>query len=507
MYLGPSRQTNAPISGNAAGGGVSVAAHNPQAVDDRSAMFFVARQNAFMRALWLGEFRATLALAWPLVLTNLAQIALTTTDVIVLGRLGPSALAAATLGVNLYFAILLFGIGVVTATSPMMANALGRKLHAVRDVRRTFRQGLWTAWIIAIPSWLALWHAEAILLLFDQEPSLAAAAQTFVHELQWGLLPALGFIALRSFVAALERPVWALIVTGVAIMFNIAANWVLVFGHLGLPALGLRGSGMATSLSNTFLFVVLALVVTFGRKFRRYHLFGNIWRADWSRLVMLWRIGLPIGAALAFEVTVFNAAVFLMGQFGRDAIAAHAIAIQIASASFMVPMGLAQAATVRVGRAHGARDMDGVRRAGWAAFALAIGFMASMSVVMTAAPHTLIAAFIDVDDPANAPVVNLATSFLMCAAVFQIADGAQVVGAGMLRGLQDTRVPMIYAGLGYWGFGMSLSLLFAFRLGFGGVGVWIGLASGLVAVAILMMRRWTLRERLGLVPLNGDAAA
>jgi MATE family multidrug resistance protein len=163
-------------------------------------------------------------------------------------------------------------------------------------------------------------------------------------------------------------------------------------------------------------------------------------------------------------------------------------------------MGLAQAATVRVGRAFGARDRDGITRAGWTAFALAVSFMATMSVVMIAAPRLLIAAFIDIGDPVNAPVIDLAVSFLLCAAVFQIADGAQVVGAGMLRGLQDTRVPMIYAGLGYWGFGMSLSLLFAFWLGYGSVGIWIGLASGLAIVAILMVRRWLGRQRLGLVP-------
>jgi MATE family multidrug resistance protein len=189
-----------------------------------------------------------------------------------------------------------------------------------------------------------------------------------------------------------------------------------------------------------------------------------------------------------------------MGQFGMAAIAAHAIAIQIASVSFMVPMGLAQAATVRVGRAYGAGDHDGISRAGWTSFVLAIVFMTSTSVVMLAAPRWLIGAFVDVNDAANAEVIGLAVSFLTCAAVFQIADGAQVVGAGMLRGLQDTRVPMIYAGLGYWGFGMSLSLLFAFRLGFQGTGIWIGLASGLAAVAILMISRWIRRERLGLVP-------
>ena len=331
-------------------------------------MLLVARQNAPARDAWLGEFRATLALAWPMVLTNLAQIALTTTDVIVVGRLGASALAAATLGVNLYFGLLIFAIGLVSATSPMMAEVIGRNHRVVREVRRTFRQGLWSAVIVSVPAWALLWHTEAVLLALGQEPQLAADAHLFMRELQWGFLPALGFIALRSFVAALERPVWAMLVTGIAILFNIAANWALVFGHLGLPALGLRGSGLATTLSNTFLFLGLVVVVLADRQFRRFRLFGRWWRPDWPRLATLWRLGVPIGATMALEVTLFNAAVFLMGQFGAVAIAAHSIAIQIAAASFMVPLGIGQAATVRVGIAHGAGLRDDVTRAGWAAF-------------------------------------------------------------------------------------------------------------------------------------------
>jgi MATE family multidrug resistance protein len=452
------------------------------------------------RDLWLAELRATLALGWPLVLTNLAQIALTTTDVIVLGRVSAEALAASALSVNLYWAILIFCIGVVTATSPMMAETIGRKLHVVRDVRRTFRQGLWSAAIVSIPAWMVLWQTERVLLLFGQQPQAAAEAQAFMHMLQWGLLPALGFIVLRSFIAALQRPLWALIATAATILFNIAANWILVFGHLESPALGLRGSGLATALSNVFLFVLLACIVAFHPKFRRYSTFGNFWRADWPRFFKLWRLGLPIGAALAFEITVFNAAVFLVGQFGTAAIAAHVIAIQVGSITFMVPQGLSQAATVRVGQARGAGERDGITRAGWTAFALAVTFMSSMSLLILAAPDLLIGGFIDTTEESNALVVQTATSFLLCVAVFQVADGAQSVAAGMLRGLQDTRVPMLYAALGYWGFGMPLGLLFAFQLGFGALGVWIGLAAGLVAVAPVMLWRWMRRDRLGLLP-------
>lgn len=462
-------------------------------------MSLAIADQAITHAAWRNEFRATLSLAWPLVLTNLAQIALTTTDVLVLGRIGPHALAAATLGVNLYFAVLIFAIGLITATTPMMAEALGRKRRAVRDVRRTFRQGLWSALIITLPAWTLLWHTEMVLLAFGQEPQLAADAQIFARALQWGFLPTLGFVALRSFLAALERPMWALLVTAVAIGFNVCANWALVFGHLGLPAFELRGSGLATTLSNTFLFATLALVVGFSRTFRRYHLFGRWWRLDWPRLVALWKLGVPVGTTMAFEITVFNAAVVAMGWFGQASIAAHSIAIQIAAISFMVPIGLSQAATVRVGLAYGASDRDGISRAGWIAFAIGIVFNVTTSAVLLIAPRQLIGAFVVVDDPANAIVIDLAVSFLFCAALFQIADGAQAVGAGMLRGLQDTRMPMLFAALGYWGVGMPLGLLLAFKAELQGVGIWIGLAAGLAVVACAMLLRWMRRERLGLV--------
>lgn len=462
-------------------------------------MLLKTRHDAFSRKAWLADLRATLALGWPLVLLNVAQIALSSTDVIVLGHLGADALAAGALAVNVYFALLIFAIGLVGATSPMMAATIGRRQHAVRDLRRTFRQGLWSAAIVALPCWALLWNAETILTWLGEEPQLAAAAQSVMRTLQWGFLPVLGAVALRSFVSVLGRPVWALIATATAVVFNIAANWVLVFGHLGVPALGLRGSGLATTLSNTVTFVTLALVVVVHRRFRRYRLFGNWWRPDWPRLAALWRLGVPIGATMAFEVTIFNAAVFLMGRFGTTALAAHSIAIQIAAASFMVPLGIGQAATVRVGIANGAGDRAGVTRAGWTAFALAVSFMATMSVVMLTAPRVLIGAFIDVDAPGNAAVVATAATFLACAAVFQVADAAQAVGSGMLRGLQDTRMPLLYAAFGYWGVGVSLSLLFGFALGLRGLGIWIGLVVALMVVACAMMQRWIRRERLGLV--------
>jgi MATE family multidrug resistance protein len=451
------------------------------------------------RAAWAAELRAMLALSWPIILTNVAQNGLLTADVVMTGWLGPQALAAGALGTNLYFAFLIFGIGLMSATSPLIAEELGRNRHAVREVRRTVRQGFWSAVTIAVPIVAVAWNGERILLAIDQEPALAAAAGSYIRALLGSLLPFLFYLVLRSFFAALERPGWPLVVGILALPVNVAVAWVLMFGHLGFPALGLVGAGIATTASSSFLFLSLALICTLDRRLRRYALFGRFWRADWPRFRKLWRLGIPIGLTLAFEVTIFNAAALLMGRIGADELAAHAIALQIASFCFMVPFGFGQAVTVRVGRAFGAQDPDGVARAGWIAFCLGVGFMVFSAIVMLGAPRLLISAFLDLGEPRNAPVVAFAASFLVLAAIFQLADGAQAVGSGMLRGLQDTRVPMIYAGFGYWGVGLPLGASLAFLTPLRGIGIWIGLASGLAVVAFLMLWRWMSRDRLQLV--------
>jgi len=446
--------------------------------------------------LWRDEIRATLSLSWPMVLTNLAQIAMTATDIIFLGRLGPDVLAASALGANLYFGPMIFGLGLVLACQPMMATALGRKLHTVRELRRTARQGMWLAACVAVPIWLLLWNGEVLLAAMGQEPALAKLGGDYLRALQWGLLPFYLYIVLRSFISALERPGWALVVAFAAVVCNAFGNWVLVFGNLGFPALGIAGSGLATTIANCLMFVGLAAVVLSERTFRRYRLFGRFWRSDWPRFRAMLGLGLPIGGILVFEVGVFNAAAFAMGLIGAPSLAAHAIALQLAGITFMVPMGLAQAATVRVGRAFGAGDRDGVRRAGWTAFTLGVGFMSLMAILMLTVPRPLISIFIDIDDPVNTTVVGLAVTFLSFAALFQVFDGGQAVAAGMLRGLHDTTVPMLFAAVGYWAVGLPLGLLLAFRAGLAGNGIWIGLSVGLAVVAVLLVIRWLRRDRI-----------
>jgi MATE family multidrug resistance protein len=462
-------------------------------------MLAAAPAPAERRRLWAGEARATLALAWPLILTNIAQALIHATDVVLLGWAGPRTLAAGTLGVNIYYAFLIFGMGLVMAAAPMIAKELGARRHSVRDVRRTVRQAMWAATAVAAPVWLVLWNTKVLMIAIGQDPELAQDAQTFVRALQWGLLPYLFYLILRSFISALEKPLWSLLVGLVAVIFNGVVNYGLIFGKLGLPELGLLGAGIGSALANLLMFLGMALVVTRHRQFRRYRLFGRFWAADWTRFREVWRLGLPVAVTLGLEITIFNAAVFLMGLIGTAAIAAHAIAIQIAALTFMVPMGLAQAVTVRVGLAYGRRDKSGIARAGWTAFAMGVGFMSLMALLILAMPHRLVTIFLDPADPANGPVIATAISFLFVAALFQVFDGAQAVGAGMLRGLHDTRVPMLYAAFGYWVIGLATGVGLGFGLGWEGVGIWVGLASGLAAVSVLMILRWSRRERLGLI--------
>ncbi|PTD22921.1 MATE family efflux transporter [Sphingomonas fennica] len=448
---------------------------------------------------WRDEMRATLALAWPLVLTNLAQAAIHATDVILLGRLGARQLAAGALGTNLMMACVVIGSGLVMAASPMIAKAVGARFNAVRDVRRTVRQTMWAAVAVVVPLWLLLWQGERVLLLLGQEPALAADGGHFLRAMMWGLLPYMFYLVLRVFVAALERPAWSLVIAVGGVIANAVINYGLVLGGFGMPQLGLVGAGLGSTIANSLMFVGLATVVSVHPRFRRFHLFGHFWRADWPRFRAVWRLGLPIAITLGLEVTVFNAAMFLMGLLGQDPLAAHAIAIQIASVTFMVPLGLAQAATVRVGLAVGRRDRIAMGRAGWTAWAMGVGFMGLTAILMITAPRLLIGIFLDAHNPANAEVVRLAISYLALAALFQIVDGAQAVGAGMLRGLHDTTVPMLFALVGYWLIGLAFGAWLAFHAGWAGVGIWTGLALGLAIVAVLMTARWALRERIGLV--------
>ena len=447
---------------------------------------------------WLDELRATLRLAWPLILANLTQQIIQATDILLMGRLGATQLAAATLALNLTFTFNLLLLGLITASSPMMATALGHRFNAVRDVRRTFRAGLWLIALAMPPYWLLLWHVGDLMRAFGISAELAGQGQTFLRAYMWCTAPWLIFQLLRNFVSALERPRVILWFSIAGIGVNAVLSWSLIFGHFGLPALGLRGGGIGSSLTWLAMCGALVAVTLSHRRFRRFHLFGNWWRFDRQRTLAMVRLGWPIGATMALEMGVFALAAYFMGWIGASAVAAHAIALQVAALTFMVPLGLGQAATVRVGLALGRNDGAGVMRAGWTSWVIGVGFMGAMALGMWIAPRPLVTLFL-ADIPQNGAVIALAIGFLRVAAAFQLVDGAQVIGAGMLRGLHDTRWPLIFALVGYWVVGLGVGAWLAFAADWRGVGIWVGLATGLAVVAALMLARWLMRDRLGLV--------
>ncbi len=444
--------------------------------------------------------RVTVALAWPLILSNLTMALIGATDVLMLGWLGARELAAATLGFNLAMSAAIFCMGLITASAPMMATEIGRMGNSVRDVRRTFRQAMWAATAVILPFWIILWNTETILLAFGQRPDLAAMAGTYISAYMWSILPFLFFIILRNFISALEQPVTALIISIIGVLANGLFNYALIFGKFGVREFGVIGAGIGSVMTNVLMFAGMALVVIYHKRFRRYHLFGRFWRSDWQRFRTMWKLGLPIAVTMGLEGSVFGLAALLMGLISAESVAAHAIALQLAALTFMVPMGLGQAATVRVGIQYGRKNHAGIMRAGWVSFLLGTSFMAAMALIFVLAPDLLISMFIDASAPGNAEVAALAVSFLAIAAIFQIVDGAQVVGAGMLRGLHDTTMPMLFALMGYWFIGIGVGAGLAFWQDWEGIGIWTGLAGGLAVVAVLMLTRWTMRAKLGLLP-------
>lgn len=447
-----------------------------------------------------GELRALAMLAGPLVAANLLQMAIGAVDVIFVARLGTVDLAAATLGVFAFNLTMFALIGLTSAAAPLIAAELGRRRHAVREVRRSVRMALWVGATGCVPVILILAHGETLLLLARQEPEVARRAGVFMNLVLLAIVPGVAAGIMRTAAAALGRPGWTFVVTGLALGASIVANWALVFGNLGFPALGLAGSALATVVATTAMALAYAVILLTDRKLRRYRLFGRWWAAEWSRYREIVRLGTPIMLAWVFEGALFGGAAILMGLIGVTEVAAHAIALNIAAIAFQLPFGLAQAATIRVGIAFGARDHAWIALAGRVALTVGIGVMALTAGAIWAFPRLFVSGYLDVADPANARVVGLALQFLVVAAAFQLADGAQAVAAGVLRGLQDTRVPMLIALFGYWVVGFGTAALLAFRLEWGGVGVWWGLCAGLAAASVLLLWRWRARGRLGLLP-------
>jgi MATE family multidrug resistance protein len=441
----------------------------------------------------LDELIETLKLAAPMALTQLGQIAMMTTDLAFIGRLGGDAVAAAALAGTVYFVSFTFGMGPTSAVAPLAAQAFGAdQLHLVR---RSLRTGLWVALLIALPIMAFPLRGEQILLGLGQAQVAAHLAQQYLFGLAWGVAPALWFMAIRSFMGAVNRPQPILWITLVAIPVNALLVYLLMNGEWGLPRLGLFGVGLATTMVNCGTFLAALWFATQRQPFSDYRVLAHVWRIDWKLMRQLVAIGAPISIAFLLEYGLFSAAALLMGRISTTALAAHQIALQVTAILFMVPFGIGMAATVRVGHAVGRGDVAAIKRAGLVAMLLGIFLVTILTLAVILARFAIARFFLGGDLRGVDATIDLAAKLLLVGATFFITDGIQSIAVGALRGMKDTRIPLLFAAISYWVIGFWLSYLLGFWTTLGAVGVWFGLSIGTVIYATLLVLRFRLLAR------------
>ncbi|HWU60925.1 MAG TPA: MATE family efflux transporter [Ensifer sp.] len=437
---------------------------------------------------WSRHLADTALLGAPLIGAQIAQLAINTTDVLIISQLGTAELAAIVLASQFFFTIFILGSGFSTAAIPLATHALA--VGDERGVRRAIRMGMWASLafsILCIPLFL---YSEPILLALGQKPDVAAFAASYLHIAGFGIIPALQFMVLRSFLSALKRAGIILYVTVAVLVLNAVFAYAFVLGHFGMPAFGMQAAAYVAAGVNLFGFVAAVVYIERVPMLAAYGLFTRFWRPDWQALGEVVRLGIPVGLMVLAEVSLFTVASLMMGWIGTVELAAHGIALQFASMSFMVPLGLAQAATVRVGLAAGAGKRTDVMRAGGAAVLLATGFALASCILFIVERESLARLFVDPASSNAAELIATAGPFIIVAGAFQLFDGLQAIGAGLARGLKDSTVPMVLAIASYWGIGFTSAYVLAFPLGFGGIGIWYGFMLGLAAASIALNGRF-----------------
>jgi MATE family multidrug resistance protein len=442
---------------------------------------------------WKSHFVETLALGLPLIGAQLAQNAIHVTDIVIIGRIGTNELAAMVLAAQFYFTIFIFGSGFAAAVVPLAAQAFAR--GDIQQVRRAVRMGLWVIIAFSAITMPLIYMGEQVLLALGQDPHVSELAASYVHIAGWSMFPALGFMVLRSFLSAVGRAGFVLYVTLIILVVNAAFAYALVLGHFGMPALGLRGAAMVALGVNILSLVLTVWYIHTKADLQRFEIFVRFWRPDWHVLKEVFNLGLPISFTILAEVSLFTVASLLMGWIGTAELAAHGIALQCASLAFMIPLGLAQAATVRVGVAAGAGDREALIRASWVVVIISAGISVIGGLAFSLFPSFFAGLFLDRTKEDAAVVLGFATTFVVVAGVFQLVDGLQAIAAGLLRGIKDTSIPMLLALVSYWGIGFVLAYVLAFPLGWGGIGIWVGFVFGLIAASFLLLGRFVILVR------------
>jgi MATE family multidrug resistance protein len=435
------------------------------------------------RAEWSNELRAMIALAVPVVLSELGWVAQGVVDNIMVGRMGPVAIGAVALGNAVYYIPSLFGIGLLLGLDTLVSQAYGRRDYDA--CHAWLAQGVYLALIITPPLMLLTAVASWNFTRFGVIPEVAVLSAGYLRIMNWGTLPLLLYGGTRRYLQGVGQVRVITLTYVLANLLNWAGNWVLIYGRFGFPALGVNGSAISTCVSRVAMAVaMLGFAWRYERK-RGHPLFAH-WAAPHLRqLRKLVRIGAPAAGQILLEVGAWNLSTFAAGYLTPVALATHTIALNYASITYMVPLGIGAAAAVSVGHAIGAGDPARARRAGWMALAMGAGFMVCAGIVFLVAPGPLIKLY--THDPR---VLALGPSLLWIAAAFQIFDGIQTVSTGALRGLGETRVPMIANLVGYWVMGLPLGFMLCFVLKWGVYGMWIGLTVSLVIIASTLLVRW-----------------
>lgn len=429
-----------------------------------------------------------LALGLPLTGSHLARMAIGVTDTVMIGWYGVDELAAVVLATSTWFVLFMMGSGFGIGVMGVIATAVSRGDDT--ETRRATRMALWLSTLHAIAVLPVMWFSGTILLALGQKPEVAAHAQDFLRIMCWAMGPALWGLTINSFLASLGRPNIVMVITVAGIPVNILLNWMLVFGNFGAPELGVVGSALAGLFVNMLQCVLLVASAARLSVARPFQLFRRFWSADWSAFRAILLLGAPIGLTLVAETGMFVGTNVMMGWFGPRELAAHGIALQLASLAFMVHLGLANAVTIRVGTFHGQNDRIAMAEAGRTAIFLSVMFAAVTITIFLSSSEWLASLYLDANNPEAPLIIAMVGALMVYAAMFQLADGMQVIALGMLRGLQDTRVPMVYAVISYWLVGLPSGWFLAFRLGVGPGGLWIGLLIGLATAAVLLMMRF-----------------